>query len=47
MVYREVGALKDHVNKNDRWYDMIILELHSSDWKKLQNKYLKYMVEFE
>ena len=47
MVYKEVGALKDHVNKNDRWYDMIILELHSSDWKNLQHKYSKYMVEFE
>ena len=47
MVYREVGELKDQVNKNGRCYDMIILELHSSDWKSPQDKYSKYMVEFE
>ena len=45
--YKEIETIKDYVNKNGHWNDMIILEFRSTDWSKLQDKYSKYMVTFE
>ena len=30
--YKEVGVLKNHINKNGKYYDMILLEYLKNDW---------------
>lgn len=44
--FREVGVLKEHVLKNETYYDVSILELTKADWTK-KNKFHKFVAEFK
>ena len=44
--YRLVGTLKDHHYKDDRYFDVHIVELMSDAWLK-QKRYHRYDVDFE
>ncbi|MDA2933561.1 UDP-4-amino-4,6-dideoxy-N-acetyl-beta-L-altrosamine N-acetyltransferase [Acidobacteria bacterium AH-259-D05] len=43
--YRKVGVAREHVRKNDRFLDVIIVELLRKDWLK-RTQYHKYVSEF-
>ena len=44
--YRLVGTLKDHHYKDDRYFDVHVVELMSDAWLK-QKRYQRYDVDFE
>ena len=45
--YREVGVLRRHIRKNEKWHDMTLLEFTSEHWTSLKEKYLRYDAVFE
>ncbi|SHE87609.1 UDP-4-amino-4,6-dideoxy-N-acetyl-beta-L-altrosamine N-acetyltransferase [Tissierella praeacuta DSM 18095] len=45
--YRKVGVFKKHIYKNDKFYDLYLLELTKEDWKKANKRYDKYEAYFE
>ena len=45
--YREVGVLRRHIRKNNKWHDMTLLEFTSEHWTVLKEKYLRYDAVFE
>lgn len=45
--YREVGVLKKHIFKNDKFYDLYLLELTKEDWENTIKKHEKYKADFE
>jgi UDP-4-amino-4,6-dideoxy-N-acetyl-beta-L-altrosamine N-acetyltransferase len=44
--FREVGIYKDHVFKNERFFDVVLIELLSKDWLS-KKKYERYIAEFK
>ena len=32
--YRNVGILQKHIYKNEKWYDVLLLELHKDKWRE-------------
>ncbi|CAM5190930.1 hypothetical protein UACE39S_04434 [Ureibacillus acetophenoni] len=44
--YRHVGTYKDHIFKNDSFFDIHVLELLKDDWIRL-GKFTKKIAEFE
>lgn len=43
--FREVGVLKEHILKNDIYYDVDILELTKAEWAE-KHKFHKFIAEF-
>jgi UDP-4-amino-4,6-dideoxy-N-acetyl-beta-L-altrosamine N-acetyltransferase len=43
--YREVGVFKDHHYRDEKFYDVFLIELLSRDWCQLK-KYEKYIEKF-
>jgi UDP-4-amino-4,6-dideoxy-N-acetyl-beta-L-altrosamine N-acetyltransferase len=44
--YRIVGTMKNHVRKNDQWYDVHVVEMLRGTWVS-QRRYQRYVAEFE
>ncbi|MCK8489034.1 UDP-4-amino-4,6-dideoxy-N-acetyl-beta-L-altrosamine N-acetyltransferase [Paenibacillus sp. MBLB2552] len=44
---RQVGVLKEHVYKYNKFHDVYLLEMLDSDWINLKNRYGNCIAEFE
>lgn len=44
--YRQVGIYRDHIFKNGRFHDVILIELLSESWLR-QKRYQRYIGDFE
>lgn len=44
--YRKVGIYKDHIFKDGKFYDVVLVELLAGTWLN-QNKYKNYIADFE
>jgi RimJ/RimL family protein N-acetyltransferase len=45
--YRSVGVYKDHIFKNNKFHDVLLVELLDEAWFNLQKKYKRYIADFE
>ena len=45
--YRYVGVYKDHIIKNNKFHDVLLVELLDEAWFNLQKKYKRYIADFE
>jgi UDP-4-amino-4,6-dideoxy-N-acetyl-beta-L-altrosamine N-acetyltransferase len=45
--YRKVGVFREHIFKNNRFYDVHTFELAAASWQALHDKYGRYTAEFE
>lgn len=45
--YREVGVFKRHIYKNNKFYDLYLLELTKEDWQNAIKKHERYNAYFE
>ena len=44
--YREVGVLKNHIKKNGKYHNMILLEYLKSDWLSKRDTFNKFKANF-
>jgi UDP-4-amino-4,6-dideoxy-N-acetyl-beta-L-altrosamine N-acetyltransferase len=45
--HRDIGLFHEHYYKNGRYHDVFVLELLAKDWKKLSNKFERFVSNFE